>query len=220
MGKLAKLTAGMVTAAAGVLLVSGAGSPSAAQSQTAATTGVPPTQSPPPFQATPAPAQIGRPPLDPKLLESEPAVVNGYLKLDFDRLADFPFVPVPVDLSTAKPGVPPPSSASQIPAAIKKLDGRRAIVTGCLLPLKIDHASGLVTEFFLNRTKYYYFDPPVAAFNEWVVVRLTKGVEVNEVNIETPVSFTGTFHVREEFEDGYLTSIYQLDGGVGEVAKP
>jgi hypothetical protein len=167
---------------------------------------------------TPSPAAAGvstatLPPLppavtiDPTLLTKPPAVVDGYLKLDFDRLADYKFDPVPFDPDKAKPGDKPPSSADQIPAAIKKYDGQKALVTGYMLATRLKE--GKVVEFLLQRAPSMCCYGIVPPMNEWVTVKMPGGAKLNE---DTPVSFTGTFHVHEDIEGGYLLNIYTLDG--------
>ena len=44
--------------------------------------------------------------------------------------------------------------------------------------------------------------------NDWVVVRLKKGVRPL---LDVPVSFYGDFQVGAMFEHGYMVGIYQLD---------
>ena len=166
---------------------------------------------PPPADAGVAPAALPPLPpavtLDPTLLTKPPAVVNGYLKLDFDRLADYKFDPVPFDPDKAKPGDKPPSSADQIPGPIKKLDGKKALVTGFMLPTKIKN--GKVVELLLQRAPSMCCYGIVPPMNEWVTVKMPDGVKINQ---DTPVSFTGTFHVHEDIEAGFLLNIYTLDG--------
>src|SRR3954465_6623726 len=68
---------------------------------------------------------------------------SGYFRAGFDRLASYSFTPPEPD-EAAKPGTPPPSGASQIPAAIKALDGQKVIVTGFVMPVKME--KGFTTE--------------------------------------------------------------------------
>ncbi len=167
-----------------------------------------PTPAPAP---TPAAVPLPLPPpvtFDPALLAKPPKVLDGgYAQLDFDRLAGFPFTPVTFDPATAKPGTKPPSSAKQIPATIKKFDGQKALVTGFMLPVKME--GGLVTEFLLVRSPLMCCYGGVPNMNEWVVVKMAKGVKQL---MDVPVSCYGKLHVEEQFDAGYLTGIYLLDG--------
>ena len=82
--------------------------------------------------ALPAPSVAGQGDAAPA-----PEVVDGYLKLGFDRLASYKFTPPAYDPAT-KPDAPIPSVENQIPAAVKKYDGKKAMVTGFMLPVKMD----------------------------------------------------------------------------------
>ncbi len=134
-----------------------------------------------------------------------PKVVEGYLQLGFDRLGEFAFNPIPYD--PAKPDQPPPSSADQIPAAVKKYNDQKAVVTGFMLPTKT--AKGLVTEFLLLKDPSMCCYGVIPSMNQWVIVRMPNGVPAVQ---DVPLSFYGRLHVREIFDNGYLSGIYLLDG--------
>jgi hypothetical protein len=44
--------------------------------------------------------------------------------------------------------------------------------------------------------------------NDWVVVRMPKGVAVIQ---DVPISFYGTLKVGAMYENGYMTGIYAMD---------
>jgi hypothetical protein len=140
------------------------------------------------------------------VLAAEPLLVDGYVKADFDLLAGFKVTPPPFD-PNAKPGSDGPSLGAQIPDAIRGLDGRKAIVTGFMLPIKME--GGKVTELLLMRTQMMCCYGVVPQLNEWVLVRMAKGVHQL---MDVPVSFGGQLHVKELYENGFLTAIYVLDG--------
>lgn len=134
-----------------------------------------------------------------------PEQVDGYLKLGFDRLSGFPFNPAAYD--SAKPDSPPPSAADQIPDRVKQLDGKKALVTGFMLPVKTD--KGLVTEFLLMKDPMMCCYGVVPQINEWIVVRMTNnGVQALQ---DVPISFYGKLHVKELYDNGYLSGIYLLE---------
>ena len=144
---------------------------------------------------------------------SAPEVVNGYLKLGFDRLASYKFTPPAYD-PASKPDVPIPSVENQIPDAVKKYDGQKAIITGFMLPVKMD--GQLVTEFLLVRDPMMCCYGVTPQMNEWVVVKMVKG-GVHPL-MDVPISFYGLIRVKEMFENGYMTGIYLLEGErMGEV---
>ena len=137
---------------------------------------------------------------------SAPETVDGYIKASFEQLSTFKITPPPFD-PNAKPGSAGPSLGAQIPEAIRSLDGRKAVVTGFMLPIKME--GGLVTEFLLMRSQMMCCYGVVPQVNEWVLVHMVKGVHQL---MDVPVSFGGQLHVKELYENGFLTAIYQLDG--------
>jgi hypothetical protein len=62
-----------------------------------------------------------------------PEVDNGYLKLGFDRLSSYKFIAPEYD-PLANPKAVPPTGEEQIPPAVKGWSGKKAIVTGFMLP--------------------------------------------------------------------------------------
>ena len=137
---------------------------------------------------------------------SAPEMEDGYIKASFEQLATFKITPPPFD-PNAKPGSAGPSLGAQIPEAIRSLDGRKAVVTGFMLPIKME--GGLVTEFLLMRSQMMCCYGVMPQVNEWVLVHMAKGVHQL---MDVPVSFGGQLHVKELYENGFLSAIYQLDG--------
>jgi hypothetical protein len=141
-----------------------------------------------------------------------PQVEGDYLVLGFDQLASYSFTAPPFN-PDADPKSPPPSGEEQIPAKVKEWDGKKAIVTGFMLPVKMDN--GLVTEFLLVKDAMMCCYGAVPNMNEWVVVKMSKGVKPL---MDVPISFYGQLKVGAMFENGYMTGIYSLNGErMGEV---
>jgi len=141
-----------------------------------------------------------------------PQVENGYLKLGFDQLAAYNFTPPPFD-PAADPKATPPTGEEQIPAIVKGWNGKKAIVTGYMVPVKME--KGLVTEFLLMRNTMACCFGTVPNMNEWVVVKMKNGVQPM---MDVPVAFYGKLKVGAMFENGYMTGLYELEGEkMGEV---
>jgi len=141
-----------------------------------------------------------------------PEVENGYLKLGFDQLASYPFTPPAFD-PTADPKAKPPTGEEQIPAMVKGWNGKKAVITGYMVPVKMD--KGLVTEFLLMRNTMACCFGTVPNMNEWVIVKMKKGVQPM---MDVPVAFYGELKVGAMFENGYMTGLYELEGEkMGEV---
>ena len=141
-----------------------------------------------------------------------PQEENGYLKLGFEHLASYNFTPPPFD-PTADPNAKPPTGEEQIPPQVKGWNKKKVMVTGYMVPVKME--KGLVTEFLLMRNTMACCFGTVPNMNEWVVVKMKKGVQPL---MDLPVAFYGELKVGAMFENGYMTGLYELEGEkMGEV---
>lgn len=141
-----------------------------------------------------------------------PAIEKGYLKLSFEHLASFTFVPPTVD-AAADQASAAKRVDEQIPANVKSWSGKKALLVGFMIPVKME--KGLVTEFLLMRNTLACCFGATPSINEWVTVKMKKGVPPT---MDVPVEFYGELKVSPVFENGYLSGIYQLEGErMGEV---
>jgi hypothetical protein len=151
-------------------------------------------------------------PAEPPKPAAAPEVENGYLKLGFEQLASYTFNPPNFD-PAANPQVKPPTGEEQIPALVKGWNGKKAVITGYMVPVKME--KGLVTEFLLMRNTMACCFGTVPNMNEWVIVKMKQGVQPM---MDVPVSFYGSLKVGAMFENGYMTGLYELEGErMGEV---
>jgi len=143
---------------------------------------------------------------------SSPTAENGYLKLGFDRLSSFKFVTPAYDpVTDAK--TPPPTGDEQIPGTVKKWSGQKAVITGFMLPTKLDN--GKATEFLIMANQMACCYGTVPNLNDWVVVHMPQGVQVVQ---DIPISFYGKIKVGAMYENGYMTGIYEMDAEkMGEI---
>ena len=91
---------------------------------------------------------------------------------------------------------------------IRRLDGRKVVLSGFMLPLKLEN--GFATEFFLlsNSSLCCYGITP--EMNEWIHVRMRdEGLPAVQ---DVPVFLAGKLRVQARWEGGYLTGIYEMDG--------
>lgn len=140
---------------------------------------------------------------------SPPQEDHGYLKLGFDRLAGYKFVTPAYD-PVADAKAVPPTGEEQIPAEVKGWSGRKAVITGFMLPTKLEN--GKAVEFLIMANQMACCYGTVPNMNEWVVVRMPQGTPVIQ---DVPISFYGTFRVGAMFENNYLTGIYEMDAERG-----
>jgi hypothetical protein len=165
-----------------------------------------------PATASAQAAENAAPPSNSTSPITPPAVEKGYLKLGFDQLAGFDFTPPPFD-PAADPKAIPPTGEEQIPEIVKSWNGKKAVIAGYMVPVKMD--KGLVTEFLLMRNTMACCFGTVPNMNEWVVVKMKKGVQPM---MDVPVEFYGQLKVGAMFENGYMTGLYELEGErMGEV---
>lgn len=131
-----------------------------------------------------------------------------YPMVAFDQLANFTFVPPEVDESTKPASEVVKTGEQQIPATVRGLDGRKIMISGFMMPVKMEN--GLVTEMLLMRNQMACCYGGVPNMNEWVVVHMgKKGVKAL---MDTPVFVYGTFKVGTILDNGYVAGIYQMDG--------
>ncbi len=133
-------------------------------------------------------------------------VKDGYVQAGFDVLASFEIETPPFN-PDVKPGSEGPSLGGRIPDGIRALDGRKAVVSGFMLPIKMH--DGKVTELLLMRSQMMCCFGVLPRLNEWVLVRMPGGTSQL---MDVPVAFAGVLRVRELYENGFLTAIYVLEG--------
>lgn len=149
---------------------------------------------PAPANATPAAAAVS---------------ADGYQTIGFDLLAGFPF---DTPQATATPDSAPVTKTpafepmAQVPDAVKKLDDQKVIVSGFMLPTKIEQ--GRATEFLLLNSPMMCCFGATPATNAWIVVKIPGGVAPVQ---DVVLPFRGRLHVRPQWDNGWLSSIYQLD---------
>lgn len=134
-----------------------------------------------------------------------PESVDGYLKLGFDRLAGYKFVTPAYD-AVVDAKLPPPTGEDQIPALVKSWSGHKAVITGFMLPTRLEN--GRAVEFLIMANQMACCFGVIPDMNDWVVVRMPQGTPVIQ---DVPISFYGTLKVGAMYDNGYMTGIYEMD---------
>ena len=130
---------------------------------------------------------------------------SGYAKIAFTQLAGFTFTAPAQPLS---PGTPPPDVLAQVPAAVRRLDGKKVVLTGFMLPTKL--TDGFATEFFFLSSSQLCCYGVTPTVNEWIAVKMKKeGLPAMQ---DVPLFLAGRLRVRAQWTDGFLASIYELEG--------
>ena len=99
-----------------------------------------------------------------------------------------------------------PEKGGNIPADVLAMDGSQIKLRGFMIPM--DQAES-ITKFALVPSLFSccYGQPP--QLQHTIVVSVPKGKAVNYFPDEIQVS--GTLHVREKKEDGFIVSIFDID---------
>jgi len=134
-----------------------------------------------------------------------PQVEDGYLHLPFDVLSGFKYDTYEV-LDEVHGGRPLTKSDDVIPPHIKAYGGRKVLVEGYIMPLRL--RKGLVTEFLLFRDQAACCFGDKAKMNHYMRVKVSdKGFEPGST---TTYKVRGTLAVGEIYVQDYLTGIYQM----------
>jgi hypothetical protein len=128
----------------------------------------------------------------------------AYLNASFSRLSGYTFPEInevdPVKLAKLYD--------AQIPADIKALDGKKTVISGFMLPVKVN--KGVVTEMLLMKDQMSCCYGATPSLNDFVIVRLPEGK--GKLMVDTPIFVYGTLKVGAVVENGFLSGVYQLDG--------
>lgn len=163
---------------------------------------------PPPPAAEPAKAVAAPTELPP--LKAPETVVEGHLEVGFDFLGGYPLALTQEQAAAVGAGDQAALAAvnAQIPDLVRALDGKRVMVTGYMLPMKMEGT--LTTEFLLVANSMLCCYGVVPPMNQWLTVAMTKGGAKPQQDVPTQVF--GTLRVRTRIENGALTALYHLEG--------
>jgi hypothetical protein len=133
-----------------------------------------------------------------------PPKIDGCLSVGFDLLASFdydaPDTPVTNHL---KPDV----ADKMIPDGVKALDGKKVVIRGYMLPLKV--SGDQTSEFLIMRSQSTCCFGVTPKVNEIVSVK-TVGNGL-KATMDQPLNVEGTLHVGTLRDNGYIIGIYTLD---------
>ena len=160
------------------------------------------SEMPPPSPARPI-LRLPGPPL--AALDGPLETQSGYIKIAFSQLAGFTFN---APLQPLPAGTSPPDVLAQVPASIRRLDGKKVVLTGFMLPTKLE--GGFATEFFFLSSSQLCCYGVTPIVNEWISVKMKKeGLPPVQ---DVPMLLAGRLRVRAQWDDGLLSTIYELEG--------
>ncbi len=129
---------------------------------------------------------------------------GGVVNADFEALASYSFN-VPDMTATNHPSVS--QAEKQIPAVIKKLDGKIVRIRGFMMPIK--EVQGKTTEFLITRSQPSCCFSGATEITEFVTVKVPgKGFDTM---MDDPISIQGTLHVGAVTDSGFIVGLYTLD---------
>lgn len=128
--------------------------------------------------------------------------------IGFDRLAAFEYTVIDAATGASEEEIEVAKQRDQIPGWARFYDQKRIALTGFMMPLVVK--DGLSTKLIMMRDITTCCFGNVPNMNEYVIVSM-KGAGVKAIQ-DVPVVLTGIFKISEQYEAGYLTSIFQMDG--------
>jgi hypothetical protein len=156
-----------------------------------------------------APAPTPMPSIPSSLAAAQPASappkVDGCLSVGFDQLASFDYSPPDTQVTN---NVKPDIEDKLIPTEVKALDGKKVVIRGFMLPLRVE--GDKATEFLILRSQTTCCFGVAPKINEFVNVK-TVGKEGLTASMDAPLNIEGTLHVGTTRDNGYIIEIYKLD---------
>ncbi len=138
------------------------------------------------------------------------AAASDYKAVGFEDLSNFDFeVPEPVWSDSPAAQRKPPKLKSKIPDDVRALDGKKVEISGYILPLEQGEGE-TVKKFILMRNQITCCFGGANRINEYIMVT-APGKGVAQFVSATPITVQGTLFVGAQFEDGVLTSLYQMN---------
>lgn len=153
-------------------------------------------------------AQFPEPP--PNKEEMPKEIIDGQelYTLGFEKLAAFEYVIYDDASGATAEEIEAAKKMDQIPAWVRSYDNQRVALTGFMLPLKVE--DGLTSKFIMMRDISTCCFGNVPNMNEYLIVTMVTG-GVKPVQ-DIPTVLVGVFKINEIYENGYITSIFQMDG--------
>ncbi len=127
---------------------------------------------------------------------------DGHIELSFAKLANYQYIyPDPDD---------PNQLGEQIPKSVRRLDKKKIVIQGFMLPVTLDKESRRVKEFLLLKDQNACCFGVWPGLNEWIHVILPEGETVEHI-ADIPITVFGELLVGEYFEKEVLLGIYRLN---------
>jgi hypothetical protein len=130
------------------------------------------------------------------------------LDLGFATLSTFPYNIVDAGSGASKAEIEAAAKIDQIPKWAHAFDGRKIVLTGYMMPVQVE--GGRAKKFVMMKDIMTCCYGAVPKMNDYVVVEM-KGDGVEAIQ-DIPVQVVGVMHISEKREDGYVVSLFEMDG--------
>jgi len=137
-------------------------------------------------------------------------VVDGaeVFALGFDKLSGFNYTLLDAGTGATPEQIAEHRKKDQVPDWLHIYDGKRVVLTGYMMPLQVEN--GRSKKFVMMRDVMTCCYGAVPNMNDYLIVTM-KGVGV-EVVQDVPVEMLGTFRIDQKYEDGFVVSLFVMDG--------
>jgi hypothetical protein len=137
-------------------------------------------------------------------------VIDGQeaFSVGFEKLSAFPYTIVDSGTGATPQEIEAARKKDQVPDWIRVYQNKRVALTGYLMPLQVEN--GLAKKFIMMKDINTCCYGAVPNMNDYVVVSM-KGEGVRPVQ-DVPVELVGILRIEEKYENGYVTSLFQLEG--------
>jgi len=153
------------------------------------------------------PGQAAAPAVD---LTPQRVVVDGteVYALGFDKLSSFTYSLVDAGTGATPEQIAEHLKQDPVPAWVRTYDKQQVVITGYMMPLQIEN--GRSRKFVMMRDVTTCCYGAVPNMNDYLVVTM-KGAGI-EVVQDLPVQLLGTFRIDHRYENGFVVSLFVMDG--------
>lgn len=128
--------------------------------------------------------------------------------LGFDILAGYKYTIVDLGTGATEAEIEEAKRDDQVPSWVRFYDDKRVVLTGYMLPLEIE--GGLSKRFIMMKDINTCCYGSTPSMNDYAIVTM-KGKGVKTVQ-DVPVEIVGDFVIDQNYQDGYVVSLYLVDG--------
>lgn len=128
--------------------------------------------------------------------------------LGFDILAAYKYTIVDAGTGASEAEIEAAKTNDQVPDWVRFYADKRVLLTGYMLPLAIE--DGLAKKFIMMKDVNTCCYGSTPSMNDYAIVTMKeKGVSMIQ---DIPVEVVGDFKIEQNYQGGYVVSLYLMDG--------